>query len=117
MENQQLNRFKLAVLLFGVFIASFGALAFEISLTRIFSVMLDYHYTFLVVSLALFGLGLGGVGAHYLSRTSANDTFSRLAILSISSSLLMAFLTLATIATPGIGVSIQIFVMFIPFLV
>jgi hypothetical protein len=60
MENQQLSRLKLAILLFGVFVTSFGVLSFEIALTRIFSIMLDYHYTFLVVSLALFGLGLEG---------------------------------------------------------
>ncbi len=118
MENQQLSRFTLAVLLFGVFVASFGVLSFEISLTRIFSVMLDYHYTFLVVSLALFGLGLGGVIAHYLSsKTSLKDNFSRLASLSIAFSFLMTFLTLLTVSSPNIDVSIQVFIMFLPFLV
>ena len=118
MENQQLSRFKLAILLFGVFVASFGVLSFEISLTRIFSVMLDYHYTFLVVSLALFGLGLGGVIAHYLSsKISLKDNFSRLAILSIAFSFLITFLTLLTVSTPNLDVGIQVFIMFLPFLV
>jgi hypothetical protein len=118
METQQLSRFKLAILLFGVFVTSFGVLAFEVSLTRIFSVMLDYHYTFLVVSLALFGIGLGGVAAHYFSsKTSIKDNFSRLAILSIAFAMLMTFLTLATVSAPNLDVGVQIFIMFVPFLV
>lgn len=118
METQQLGRFKIAILLFGVFAASFGVLTFEISLTRIFSIIFDFHYTFLVVSLALFGLGLGGVLAHYLSsKSSIKDNFSRLAILSIAFSLLMTFLTLLTVSTPNMDISVQILIMFLPFLV
>lgn len=118
MENQQLSRIKLAILLFGVFVTSFGVLSFEIALTRIFSIMLDYHYTFLVVSLALFGLGLGGVIAHYLSRkNSIKDNFSRLAVLAIAFSFLTTFLTLLTVSTPNLDIGLQVFIMFIPFLV
>jgi predicted membrane-bound spermidine synthase len=119
MENQQLSRIKLAILLFGVFVTSFGVLSFEISLTRIFSVMLDYHYTFLVVSLALFGLGLGGVIAYYFSssKTSLKDNFGRLAILAIVFSFSTIFLTLIAISVPNLNTSLQIFIMFLPFLV
>ena len=118
MENQQLSRFKLAVLLFGVFVVSFGVLSFEIALTRIFSIMLDYHYTFLVVSLALFGLGLGGIIAYYLSsKTSLKDNFSRLAILAIAFSFLTTFLTLLIVSTPNLSIGLQVFIMFLPFLV
>jgi hypothetical protein len=35
----------------------------EIILTRLFSVLLYYHYSFLAVALALFGLAAGGVSA------------------------------------------------------
>jgi hypothetical protein len=35
----------------------------EIALTRLFSVLLFYHYSFLAVALALFGLAAGGVSA------------------------------------------------------
>lgn len=117
LENQQLSRIKLAILLFGVFVISFGVLAFEIGLTRVFSIMLDYHYTFLVVSLALFGLGLGGVLAHYFSsKTSTKDNFARLAILGLTFSLLMTFLTLLAVAAPNMGIGLQISIMFLPFL-
>ena len=118
MENQQLSRFKLAILLFGVFVTSFGVLSFEIALTRIFSIMLDYHYTFLVVSLALFGLGLGGVSAYYCSsKISSKVNFSGLAILSVVFSLSTTFLTLFAISVPDLNVIIQAFIVFVPFLV
>jgi hypothetical protein len=42
----------------------------EIALTRLFSVLLFYHYSFLAVALALFGLAAGGVSA---SRRSLDD--------------------------------------------
>ena len=43
---------------------SFSGLLLEFSLTRLFSVVLFYHFAFLAVSLALLGLGAGGVFAH-----------------------------------------------------
>jgi spermidine synthase len=43
---------------------SFASLLLELSLTRIFSVILYYHFGFLVISLALLGLGAGGVFAY-----------------------------------------------------
>jgi len=53
----------------GVFFVSFGVLMFEIALGRIFSVMFAYHYTFVILSMAIFGLGAGGLFVHlYRSR-------------------------------------------------
>ncbi len=43
---------RLRALLAGVFLISFSLLAFEIALTRVLSVVLSYHYVFVVVSLA-----------------------------------------------------------------
>ncbi|HEY6291368.1 MAG TPA: hypothetical protein VI455_07395 [Terriglobia bacterium] len=51
----------------GVALASFAALLLELSLTRLFSVILFYHFAFLAISIALLGLGAGGVFA-YLRR-------------------------------------------------
>ena len=50
-------------LVFGVLLTSFSALLLELSLTRLFSVILFYHFAFLAISLALLGLGAGGVFA------------------------------------------------------
>lgn len=58
----------LVLILIGVFFISFSVLMFEITLMRIFSVILTYHYVFMVVSLALLGLGLGGLLVHYCRR-------------------------------------------------
>lgn len=48
-------------LLAGVGLVSFSALLLELSLTRLFSVVLFYHFAFLSISIALLGLGAGGV--------------------------------------------------------
>lgn len=55
------------VLLAGCALASFGSLLLELALTRLFSVVLYYHFAFLAISLAMLGLGAGGVFS-YLRR-------------------------------------------------
>jgi spermidine synthase len=54
-------------LLLGIGLSSFAALLLELALTRLFSVVLFYHFAFLAISIALLGLGAGGVFA-YLNR-------------------------------------------------
>src|SRR3954452_9863362 len=51
-------------LLAGVALSSFSALLLELGLTRLFSVILFYHFAFLAISIALLGLGAGGVFAY-----------------------------------------------------
>src|SRR6202035_6002269 len=51
-------------LLVGLGLTSFAALLLELALTRLFSVVLFYHFAFLAISIALLGLGAGGVFAH-----------------------------------------------------
>lgn len=53
----------------GVFLMSFASLLLELGLTRLFSVILFYHFAFLAISIALLGLGAGGVVA-YLSKSA-----------------------------------------------
>src|SRR5947208_3721370 len=50
----------------GVALSSFAALLLELALTRLFSVVLFYHFAFLAISIALLGLGAGGVFAYVL---------------------------------------------------
>jgi spermidine synthase/MFS family permease len=45
----------------GIFLISFSTLLFELSLTRVFSVTLWYHFGFLIISTALLGFGVSGV--------------------------------------------------------
>ena len=51
-------------LLTGLALTSFAALLLELALTRLFSVVLFYHFAFLAISIALLGLGAGGVFAY-----------------------------------------------------
>jgi spermidine synthase len=51
-------------LLVAVGLSSSSALLLEIALTRLFSVVLFYHFAFLAISIAMLGLGAGGVFAH-----------------------------------------------------
>jgi hypothetical protein len=53
-------------LLAGLSLTSFAALLLELALTRLFSVVLFYHFAFLAISIALLGLGAGGVFAYLL---------------------------------------------------
>ncbi len=48
----------------GIALASFASLLLELTLTRLFSVILFYHFAFLAISIALLGLGAGGVFAY-----------------------------------------------------
>jgi len=71
-------------LLAGIAISSFAALLLELALTRLFSVVLFYHFAFLAISIALLGLGAGGVFAYLLksrfAQISTRDLASRLCI-------------------------------------
>src|SRR6266536_1898838 len=69
-------------LLAGVALSSFSALLLELTLTRLFSVVLFYHFAFLAISIALLGLGAGGVFAHlWKQRLNALET-RRIAMMS-----------------------------------
>ena len=48
-------------------ITTLATLLLELSLTRIFSVVFYYHFAFLAISIALFGLGAGGVLSYIVS--------------------------------------------------
>ena len=59
----------------GIFLITFSGLIFEVGLTRIYSATIWYHFTFVIVSVALLGWGLGGFVLHLLKRrvTSSID--------------------------------------------
>ena len=51
----------------GVALTTLATLVMELSLTRVFSVVFYYHFAFLAISIALFGLGAGGVFSYVVS--------------------------------------------------
>ena len=67
-ETPTSNRIEIPekTLLGGLALTSFAALLLELALTRLFSVVLFYHFAFLAISIALLGLGAGGVFAYLL---------------------------------------------------
>src|SRR5580765_7967570 len=71
-------------LLAGLALTSFAALLLELALTRLFSVVLFYHFAFLAISIALLGLGAGGVFAYLvksrLARHATRTLASRLCL-------------------------------------
>ena len=77
-------------LLAGLALTSFAALLLELALTRLFSVVLFYHFAFLAISIALLGLGAGGVFAYLLKpRLAASDTRTLAADLCLKNSIVV----------------------------
>ncbi|UCH34077.1 MAG: hypothetical protein JSV65_16215, partial [Armatimonadota bacterium] len=72
-------------LLAGILLVSLCALTIELVLVRLFSVLAHYHFAFLSISIALFGISLSGVFVHVLSRRvvsiEAGRMLPRLALL------------------------------------
>jgi hypothetical protein len=78
-----------------------ATLMLELALTRIFSVVFYYHFAFLAISIALFGLGAGGV-LSYLLLFTRGAAWLRLGQIS-SLTALVVFLALAAILGLGGG--------------
>lgn len=62
-HTEQVNRSHY----WGIFLVGFSILILEITLTKIFSVTLWYHFSYLVISLAMFGVGFGGLLVYKVS--------------------------------------------------
>ncbi|HPQ44062.1 MAG TPA: hypothetical protein PKZ42_07510 [Syntrophales bacterium] len=96
-KNHYVDQLTVRILLCAVFLLSFSLLGFQIALTRLLSVMLSYHYVFAVVSLAMLGLGLGGIFIHFLESKMV-EKYNRHTLLVLSASLCsltMAFSVMA----------------------
>ena len=65
-----------------------ATLILELSLTRIFSVVFYYHFAFLAISIALFGLGAGGVFS-YVAASWRGDLFVKLGLLAATNSVIV----------------------------
>lgn len=66
--------------LWGLLLISFALIQYEIALTRVFSAKLGYHFSFMAVSLALYGLGSSGLwiylrSQHYPRRKLGYQTY------------------------------------------
>ncbi|MDP2920159.1 MAG: hypothetical protein Q8O43_08085 [Dehalococcoidia bacterium] len=106
------------LLLAGVFLISLSLLALEITFTRLLSVLLYYHYVFIVVSLALLGLGGGAILMHFIglrkvASSSRYTLFATLYTISIPVSLIL--MLQVPNFTGGANVFPYLALLFIPF--
>ncbi len=69
----------------GVAFTTLATLILELSLTRIFSVVFYYHFAFLAISIALFGLGAGGLFSYVVASRGGN-IFRKLGVLAVVNS-------------------------------
>ena len=90
-------------------------MGFEISLTRLFAILLRYHFAFLVISMALCGLGLGGYLAHFLRRKMRLSLPSLAAMFGASIALALGFLLFGVFAHFPEAYWISALVVLIPF--
>jgi hypothetical protein len=84
-----------------ILLVSFAALLLEISYTRVISFKLFYYYTYLVIGLALLGIGCGGVivAISRRIRSAETDTILRWGLLLGAASIGVGYLIVATIRT------------------
>ena len=103
-----------------VALTTMGTLLLELSLTRIFSVVFYYHFAFLAISIALFGMGAGGVFSYLVAGWKA-PLFARLGRLSALNSYLVVLVLvtiLAQSAHPTVwNLALVYFVTALPFFV
>ena len=76
----------------GIFAVSAATLLFQVTFVRIFSVSIWYHFAFLVVSVALFGIGASGVALSFVKPGPREARLRSLAPLCFSISALLAYL-------------------------
>ncbi|MBZ5609888.1 MAG: hypothetical protein LAP38_16630 [Acidobacteriia bacterium] len=85
-SSSDVGKTNWALLYVGVVLTTLGTLIVELTLTRIFSVVFFYHFAFLAISIALFGLGAGGVFS-YVIATPRRNIYSKLGTLAVLNSL------------------------------
>lgn len=66
-----------------VFFVSFATIIVELAMTRIFSVLLWYHFVFFVVSVSVLGLGLGGLIVNHLEKRGMIKSWERFIVTSL----------------------------------
>src|SRR5262245_14847087 len=73
-----------------IFLVALAAILLEVSYTRIFSYKLVYFFTYVVIGLALLGLGSGGVLVTLVHRIRQAGTARLIAVISLVAGLAVA---------------------------
>lgn len=110
MSNIRLTAINLAVV-------SASVLCFEILATRISSVIFINNYAFIILSLAILGLGCGGIFAHYKLSSAREQKRSRVlpVVLALLGGSLLAFILVVTRAPFVTNQFVYFFFLFLPF--
>jgi hypothetical protein len=85
-SSSESGKTKWPQLYLGVAFTTLATLLLELSLTRIFSVVFYYHFAFLAISIALFGLGAGGLFSYVVAGRGGN-IFYKLGVLAVVNSI------------------------------
>lgn len=105
---------------FGIASTSMATLLLELALTRVFSVVYFYHFAFLAISIALFGLGAGGVMS-YVVAGIRGSLYGKLGAMAVANAvalvLCLCFLLSRTNNVPAPHLVAAYFVTAIPFLI
>ena len=83
-------------LYWGLFFVALATLMYEILLTRIFSVTMSYHFAFVAISIAMFGMTVGALLVYFLAGWfPPDDTPRRLAWVAaaLPVAMILSFLT------------------------
>jgi len=108
----------LMLILPGTLLVSLTLLALEVVMVRISSLLFTYHYSFLVVSLALLGLGLGGVVARTTHpKPAPREAFAKLSMICSLFSISVIFSITVTALSSYRGLLTYSGLMFLPFFI
>ncbi len=89
-----------------VALMSFSALLLELGLTRLFSVVLFYHFAFLAISIALLGLGAGAVFAHLRREWLSKWTIEQLGASLCAANACFVFVALEVVLHTSVSLSL-----------
>jgi len=110
-------------LFLATFLTSMALLLYEVALTRVFSVILNYHFVFVVVSFALLGMGIGSFIQGRWFRDSGGQLMLRIALfgagalsLSIGGLLLVVLPLSASVNFGQPGFYLYLLIAAVPFL-
>ena len=85
---------------FGLFFIALSVLMYEILLTRIFSVVAYYHFAFMAISIAMFGMTIGAMLVYLLPDYRRNDKIPQQLAFSSQLFSLSTLFTFAILAIP-----------------
>jgi len=103
-EGNQLSASPTKQVYWGIFLLALVTLMFEVLLTRVFSVMIWYHFAFMAISVAMFGMAVGAMRVFSFKKNLSVDDVS--GILSRNS----LYLAISIVAAIAIALQLPVLV-------